>query len=87
MTLERGHVNINTLHTVITEIECTLNDHPLKSVSTDSNDVDPLSPSDYSMNANKKTLLYPSTTEMSDIQKLITSSHIVKRTKYQRKLL
>ncbi|KAL5018103.1 hypothetical protein ScPMuIL_003825 [Solemya velum] len=44
--LGRSHVDYDTLSTIITEIEAILNDRPLTYISTDSRDVEPLTPSD-----------------------------------------
>ncbi|XP_063436092.1 uncharacterized protein LOC134717532 [Mytilus trossulus] len=43
--LGRAHVNNETLRTVLTEIEATLNDRPVTYISTDIRDPEPLTPS------------------------------------------
>ena len=44
-TLGRAFIDFDTLHTIVTEIECTLNDRPLTYISTDDKDPEPLTPS------------------------------------------
>lgn len=43
--LGRSKINMETLHTVVTEIEAMLNDRPLTYISTDPEDLQPLTPS------------------------------------------
>ncbi|XP_063416882.1 uncharacterized protein LOC134699206 [Mytilus trossulus] len=88
-TLGRACIDLDMLHTVVTEIECTLNDRPLTYISTDEKDPEPLTPSHLMYGRRLKTLPYPSNdnSEFKDTRKTLTCAHALKRNKQQQELL
>ena len=59
-TLGRALIYFDMLYNIVTENECTLNDRPLKYISTDENDPKPLTPSYLLYRRRLKTLPYQS---------------------------
>ncbi|XP_071138753.1 uncharacterized protein [Mytilus edulis] len=64
--LGRAHVNDETLRTVLTEIEATLNDRPVTYISTDIRDPEPLTPSHLIHGRRITTLPYVSSNSAID---------------------
>ncbi|XP_063418336.1 uncharacterized protein LOC134700764 [Mytilus trossulus] len=82
-TLGRACIDLDMLHTVVTEIECTLNDRPLTYISTDEKDPEPLTPSHLMYGRRLKTLPHPSNdhSEFKDTRKTLTCAHALKHKK------
>lgn len=78
--LGQSLVDMETLNTIVTEVEMIMNDRPLTYTSTDIDDMEPLTPSHLLYGRNMKSLPYPRT-ELDESTKTITlnNSSLVKR--------
>ena len=86
--LGKALVDLETLQTVVTEIESILNDRPLTYTSSDPEDLEPLTPAHLLYGRRINTLPYPQTSEidMSDVT-TIRKENITKRAERQSLLL
>ena len=84
--LGRAQIHQDMLHTIVTEIECVLNDRPLTYISTDPMDPEPLTPSHLLYGRRIKSLPYP-LSENGETVKTLTNKQLVKRTQLQQDII
>ncbi len=87
--LGRSQVNMETLVTIVSEIESILNDRPLTYPSSDIKDCEPLTPAHLLYGRRITTLPYPQAEieETSDFNSKHSCHHLSKRAKNQRLLI
>ncbi|XP_052245628.1 uncharacterized protein LOC127854604 [Dreissena polymorpha] len=82
-TLGRAYVSLESLQTIVTEIEATMNDRPITHVSTSIADPEPLTPTHLLYGRRVTTLPYPDNSDDSTMIPTLDHSQINKRAKLQ----
>ena len=85
--LGRANIELDKLSTIVTEIECTLNDRPLTYISTDLKDPEPLTPSHLLYGRRLNSLPYPILQTNGEQIRTMTNSQLIRKTQHQQDVL